>query len=447
MKSVLLTLFTISTIVLGYVVATNSLRLKLQGLVGKTETIERGDISIPINATGTIRPSRRVEIKAEASGEVVLIARQPGERVKAGDLLIRLDPEEEQRSTTRARLDQEVAKANLESAKIDLDRLKSADIPAAKANVAQWAANVEFAQYRWDRAKEDTGNYHEEERLQRKTTYESQLAQLDSAKAGLEKMKLMVPTAEQTVKQSEARFESSRQSLADAERRLSKTDVVSPLNGEVADIRTQIGEVIQGGKTTITGGTVLAVVLDTDRLMVRAEVDEADIGRVLSISPEWALPGRPEGVTMPEDEEAAAKQLENQPMITVESFRDDRFQGVIEKIFPEPTSINNVVTYLVDVVITGENRSKLLPGMRADVRFTLEKATNVLLCPNGAIKEGPGGELGVFVPVAGGSRDERRMQFVTCRFGIDNGNYSEVREGLNEDMVVYTELPAKGKVH
>lgn len=446
MKNILLTLSIIATLVLGYVVATNKLRLRLDALEGETEKIVRGDITIPINATGTIRPYRRVEIKSEASGEVILLGKQPGEHVSADDLLIRLDPEEEQRNVTRAQLDTQVAQANLASARIDLNRLKEADLPAAQANVDQLAANVEFARYRWERASEDPVNYHEEERLQRKTTYDSQLAQLENAKAALEKIRLTIPSAEQAIIQAEARFEATREVLADAQRRLSKTDITSPIDGVVADIRTQIGEVIQGGKTTITGGTVLAIVLDSSRLIVRAEVDEADIGRVLSISPPWALPGRDEGLNMPHDPLAAAESIEHRPIITVESFRDDRFEGVIEKVYPEPTAMNNVVTYLVDVIVIGENREKLLSGMRADVRFTLEKAENVLICPNDAIKEGPGGELGVFVPDAGGTRDAPRSRFVSCRFGIDNGNYSEIREGLSEGMVVYTKVPAKGEV-
>ncbi len=81
--------------------------------------------------------------------------------------------------------------------------------------------------------------------------------------------------------------------------------------------------------------------------------------------------------------------------------------------------------------------------MRADVTFTSEHVENVLLCPNEAIHEGSGGKLGVYIPKAGGSPDEHLTEFVPCKFGLDNGNYSEVREGLEEGARVYTKLPAK----
>jgi multidrug efflux pump subunit AcrA (membrane-fusion protein) len=134
---------------------------------------------------------------------------------------------------------------------------------------------------------------------------------------------------------------------------------------------------------------------------------------------------------------------EHLPSITVESFRDEEFTGIIERIFPEPTRLSGVVTYLVDVVIVSENKGRLLPGMRADVSFTSEHVEDVVLCPNEAIREGPGGKLGVHVPKEGGLPDERPTEFIACKFGLDNGNYSEVREGLEEGMTVYTKLPAE----
>jgi hypothetical protein len=81
--------------------------------------------------------------------------------------------------------------------------------------------------------------------------------------------------------------------------------------------------------------------------------------------------------------------------------------------------------------------------MRADVRFTSEHVKDVVLCPNEAIREGPAGELGVYVPKKAVAEDEWPAEFVACKFGLDNGNYSEVREGLADGMAVYTKLPAK----
>ena len=443
MKNAIIVILGLIALVAGYVAATSKLRLSLEGLEGKTETIRAGDLTLPINATGEILPDRRIVIKSEASGEVLEIAKQPGDRVQAGDLLIRLQRDEEERFVNRARLDSDVAKARLEDARIALRQAQTADLDHARAQVAQLEASVEFARFRKEKLLElPQHQRNDEEMLERETTHRRQVAQFESAKAALEKAKLAVPRAEQFVKQAEANYESTKNFLGDAEKRLAKTDVVSPVNGVVARIRTHVGEVIQGGKTTFTGGTELGLVLDVAKLLVRAEVDEADIGRVLAIAPAWAKPSHPPSVRMPEDLEAALDSMEHLPVITVESFRDEEFTGIIERIYPEPRKISGVVTYLVDVVIVSENRDRLLPGMRADVRFTSEHVENVVLCPNEAIHEGPVGELGVYVP-KDAPEGQWPAEFVACKFGLDNGNYSEVREGLVKGDVVYTKLPAK----
>ncbi len=444
MKNIAITILVLCTVVLGYSYLTTNARLSLAGLEGKTEKVIRGDLTLPINATGEIRPSRRIEIKSEASGEVLEIARHAGDRIRKGDLLIRLQRDDEERTVNRATLDLEIAAAKLQEARLVLKQTQTVDLRRMESVADQLKENVRLAVYRLNKLKElPEHQRNAEELLQRETTYNSQLAQLDGAKADVEKVKIAVPRAEQVVKQALATHESMKNNLADAQKRLSKTEIVSPIDGIVADVRIQIGEVIQGGKTTLTGGTVLVVLLDVNRLIVRAEVDESDIGRVLTIAPKWATPGHPDSEIMPEDIRKAAEMIEHLPSISVESFRDEEFEGVIERIFPEPKTLQGVVTYLVDVVITSDNRSRLLPGMRADVKFTSEHVSNVVLCPNEAIREGPGGKLGVHIPVKTSDPTERETKFIACKFGLDNGSYSEVRDGLQEGMAVYTKLPRK----
>ncbi len=443
MKNAIIAILVLVLLVVSYYAAT-TLRLPMENIEGKTEVLVRGDLTLPINATGEVRPSLRVEVKSEASGEVAEIGKRAGERVRAGDLLIRLQPDDEERNVNRARQELQIAKARLDTARIALEQARGADLASAQAQVDQLAPAVDYAKYRKEKIEGlDPTQTNEEEVLQRGTEYQRQVAQLDAAKANLERAKLAVPRAEHAVTEAEAAHEAAKNTLADAEKRLAKTDIVSPIDGVVADIRTQIGEVIQGGKTTLMGGTVLAVVLDVDRLLVRAEVDESDIGRVLAISPEWARPGREGSVRMPEPLAAAAAAVEYPPRITVESFRDEEFVGVVERIYPEPKTLSGVVTYMVDVVVSSDNRDLLLSGMRGDVRFTSEHVSDVVLCPNEAIREGITGELGVYVPKPGGDPTERETEFVPCKFGLDNGNYSEVREGLTEGMRVYTKLPTK----
>ena len=115
----------------------------------------------------------------------------------------------------------------------------------------------------------------------------------------------------------------------------------------------------------------------SERPSPKERVHEADIGRVLELAPRWAAPGRQATERMPGDLREAAAAVPHLAEITVETFLNETFEGVIERIYPEPKTVMNVTTYLVDVVIVGENRRKLLPGMRAEaltlVREILEE--------------------------------------------------------------------------
>ncbi len=445
MKNVVIAILFVTTIVGGYIAATSKLRLHLEGLEGETKKISRGDLTLPINATGQIRPALRVEIKSKASGEVIEIARRAGDRVVTGELLIRLDPANEQRSVSRAELDLVAAQSRVEDSKITLQQTKS-QVDAAIAGVAQLQSSLDFSLFRKEKIEAlPPEQRNDEEVMQRRTTYEGQRAQWQRSKADLELAKLKGPQAKQALRQAEATLETMKNNLHDAQQRLRETDIYCPIDGVVADVNTQTGEVIQGGKSTFTGGTVLAVVISTDRILVKAEVDESDIGQVLKIAPPWATPGHASHLTMPEDLDQAIAQAGQSPLVTVESFRDQEFMGVIERIYPEPRNISNVVTYLVDVVITSDNRNLLLPGMRADVRFTAEERTDIVLCPNEAIREGPQGQLGVYIPRPNSPAELRETDFIACKLGLDNGSNTEIIDGLTVGMTVYTKLPSKKK--
>ena len=363
MKNATIIILLLTSLAGGYY-ALSQYRIPL-GDPGKTEKIIRSDLTLPINATGEVRPARRIVIKAEASGEVLNIYRQDGEFVEAGELLIRLEKDEEQRSVDRAQQDLDRANARLKTTEVVLERCQTTDRDNASAAVDQIKAMLELAKFRADSAAAQPEMFHEEELIQRKGTYQSQLAQLAGAQAQLEGVDLAVRQAEQDVAMSQASRATALTVLEDAKKRLRKTEIKAPISGILARVRTHVGEVIQGGKTTFTGGTELAVILDVSKMLVRAEVDESDLERVLVISPEWAKPGNDGSIPVPSDFKVAAAAMEHVPKITVEAYRNREFEGVIERIYPEPKVMSGVVTYQVDVVViddAGEMHAALLGG-------------------------------------------------------------------------------------
>lgn len=441
MKNTLIAILGITTIVVGYVAATSTLRMSMAALQGRTAVVRRGDLTLPINATGEVRPVRRIEIKSEASGEVIEIAKRPGERVSSGDLLIRLQPDDEERNVRRAELNVQSMQAALDDAGSALEQAEGPDLTSAKANAAQIAANLVYTKMWADRVTNQSANYTADEKVQRTSRYKSEQAQLDAANAAIVRAEIAIPRAKNAIKRAQANLETAQNNLKDAQKQLNKTDISSPIDGIVSIVTTQTGEVIQGGKQNLTGGTILAVLLDMDKLILQAEVDEADIGGLLKLAPAWARPGHDAGERMPEDLGEIKKTPEYISSIRVETFPDAVFDGIIERIYPEARTVQNVTTYLVDVVIVSENRGQLLPGMRGEVTFTSEHVENAVLCPNEAIHTGPNGTFGVYVPDATVDPGEPAERFVPCKIGLSDGAFTEIREGFPEGTVVFVKRP------
>ena len=95
-------------------------------------------------------------------------------------------------------------------------------------------------------------------------------------------------------------------------------------------------------------------------------------------------------------------------------------------------------------LLTSQNRDKLLTGMQADVEFTAQSVSDAVLVPHEAIHRNDMGEIGVYISVMDES-GQRDKEFVPCRFGLDNGQYAEVMEGIDDGTEVYTKLPLKAR--
>ncbi len=103
---------------------TNSASAETRYVLG---TVEKGTIIASVSASGQVSSSNQLDIKPKASGDVVYIGVQPGQKVAAGTLIAQLDTTEAQKSVRDAQ-------ANLESAQIALEKLKK---PASALTLTQ----------------------------------------------------------------------------------------------------------------------------------------------------------------------------------------------------------------------------------------------------------------------------------------------------------------------
>lgn len=211
---------------------------KRQGpLLIQEQTIQRRDITEVVEATGQIEPVYQVNISPEVSGEITELPVKEGQKVKKGDLLLRIKPDyyianrksaEANLKATRAT--QDVAAANLANAKAEYERNR--DLYQGKL--------ISESQY-----------------LDAKTAY-------DVAKAQFQNAEYQAQVAQAT--------------LARAEEELRKTSIYSPLDGIVTQLNSEVGERVVG--TATMAGTVVMTLSDLNQMEARVNVSETDINLI-----------------------------------------------------------------------------------------------------------------------------------------------------------------------
>ncbi|MEE8170952.1 MAG: HlyD family efflux transporter periplasmic adaptor subunit [Phycisphaerae bacterium] len=469
MKKLFIGLIVAAGIIVVSVWGLRGLRLK-SFLDGKDEQVIRGDLVIPVAASGSVEANELVEIKAKASGEVQAIHVVPGQMVQKDELLAELDPVDEKRNVQRTQAAYDRAASMFEQSKIRLEENKQnrpLDATMAEERLAQMDAQLEQAQIEFDRLQ-DISDKTEIETRRVANNLASAKAVRDQAQAEFDRatnnVDLAIGLAEQDVAVAKAAMDVAKQDLDDANQRLSETKIHAPLDGMVYSIRVRRGEVIQSGKTSLTGGTALMYIADVSRMYVMAQVDEADIGAVTKIAPDFARPGKTRLVTDEEliasaplppigtigdaDAEAAAAeeiQVETPDLtgrrvkVSVDAYRDDDFEGIIERILPEPVQIQNVVTFKVRIRVLGSNLHRLM-GLEADVQFTADRVSGALLVKNEALVS-EGKDVYVYVPFRDSESDPWFEKKIPVEIGLTDGTFTHIREGLDEGARVWVKRP------
>lgn len=173
------------------------------------------------------------------------------------------------------------------------------------------------------------------------------------------------------------------------------TPLLAPISGDVIARSTEPGQSV---------GSADAVVVLSDRLIVKAQVDETDIARV--------RPGQ-------------------EAVIRLDAYSREPLRGRVGHIAYEARTVNNVTLYDVDVLpeaVPAFMRS----GMSASVDFVHQRREGVLLLPLQAV-QGRRGEAQVLVP---GPQGAARPLTKAVRTGLDNGEMVEIRAGLEEGDTV-----------
>jgi HlyD family secretion protein len=223
------------------------------------------------------------------------------------------------------------------------------------------------------------------------TNADSASAQVDAAKAQVEQMKAALKVAETN---------------------LGYTRILSPVDGTVISRSVDVGQTVAASYQT---PTLFTIAQDLRKMQIETSVDEADIGKIKN-----------------------SQAVE----FTIDAYPDMTFKGVVSEVRNSPTTVSNVVTYVV-IVNVDNPELKLKPGMTANVTIIIDEKKGVLRVPDSALRFKPSqvsknskGKSGSAVWVM----DNGRMKRILVKIGISDGSYSEFISGsLKEGSEVITE--------
>ena len=265
----------------------------------ETARIARGNVSDIITATGALEAVETVEVGTQVSGVIEKIYVDYNSQVVRGQLLAQLDE-----TPLRAQLDQ------------------------SQASVDQAEAQVKYQKATYERYKTLI-----EKKLIAQSDFDLQEYNYNNAVASL--------------KQAQSTYDRNKINLDYA-------TITSPIDGIILERSVDEGQTVAASFNT---PTMFIIANDLTQMQVEADVDEADIGKVL------------EGQRVD---------------FTVDAYPDMVFEGEVSQIRLQPVESSNVITYTV--VITAPNPDMaLMPGMTASVSFYPPEKDETLILPARAL--------------------------------------------------------------
>jgi len=265
-----------------------------------------GDISIILDEVGEIKPVKEVNVKSKISGKIKKLYVEEGELIDEGDIIAEVEPDMQQ-AQTLSRI-----KSNLQTAEIELE-------------TAQKNFNSDRKLYEKDFISDDEWLASQNALKKAEINYQSALEQYQLIQE--------IGITEENLK------------------------ITAPVSGTVIHKDVEEGEMVVSSES-YSGGTVILTIADLSKMIILAEINEIDIGKI--------------SISQPVD-------------ISIEAFPDADYKGKITHIAPMAKIGNNNIR-VFDIKISIENLTpNLKPGMSANVTIIGRTSKNVITVPIQAI--------------------------------------------------------------
>jgi HlyD family secretion protein len=301
------------------------------GVTVTAETIEQRDLEAIVSASGKIQPQKTVNISAQTMGRVTRLAVNEGDRVKAGQFLLQIDPVNAEAAVRRDEAAVAGARTALEQARVSLQSA---------------SASLEIAQQAHKRQRElwQAGL----------TTRES----LEKAEADVQIRESELRAREQEIKTRETQLRQQEAGLESSQHTLSQVRFDAPFDGIVTRRNIEEGENVVVG-TMNNPGTVLLTVADMSVVEAEIEVDETDIPFV---------------------------QLGQTAKVTIDAIPDKTFSGRVTEIGNSPiqttgTGTTRTATNFKVTVTLDDRIPDVRPGFTCTAEITTATRAKALAVP------------------------------------------------------------------
>ncbi len=384
-----------------FVIVCTLVGCKRGGIMIETSFSETRTLFARVSETGTIQPTIDVPVAPDVSGEVVTIAVAEGQKVKKGDLLITIRPDD--------------YRAQLEQAEASLSRAKAAYLQA-KASTSQAEATL----------MQDSISLKRTEGLFRDKVVSQ--VEMENAQLRYNVSKSQLASAEYNGQAAFYQMRSAEASRKQARQSLDRTNIYASMEGTLTLLNVELGQRVVG--TSMMSGTEILKISDLNRMEVVVEINENDIVNV---------------------------HFNDSARIEVDAYPDRVFYGKVSEIAYSATTAgiaatDQVTNFEVKVAISPESYEEMMkenpsikspfrPGMTALVEIYTDKQENVVAVPIEAITlRGQENEGGVAI---GGEEvvflfDGQKVTRQTVETGINDGEYIHIKSGLNTNQEIVT---------
>jgi HlyD family secretion protein len=339
----------------------------------RVASLDRGQITASVRATGTLTPVSTVLVGSQLSGLIVEILADFNSQVKANQVVARLFADQ-----IKARRD--AARADVEGGRADVG-VRRAQVERARATRARADATLTDLAAQRDRAgatlAENRRALERQQELFRtgsgskvlldaaRTQVEVQTSQIASIAAQTASARAEILGLEADIELAKAQLQASEAALLQREARLrdieidlGNTDIRSPVDGVVVQRQIELGQTVAA---SLSAPTLFTIAQDLREIEIYSNIDEADVGRI-----------------------KAGQRV----TFTVNAYPNRTFEGAVKLVRLGAQTVQNVVTYTGVISVRNADLA-LLPGMTANLQIITDQRAEVTRVPNAALRFKP----------------------------------------------------------